>query len=53
MIIHRELSSLEKDLGFSAKALYGVSYHRYKHYHPAKVPKGNGEFRELCVPDEL
>lgn len=53
MIIYRELSSLEKDLGFSAKALYGVSYHRYKHYHPAKVPKGNGEFRELCVPDEL
>lgn len=53
MIIYRELSSLETDLGFSAKALYGVSYHRHKHYHPAKVPKGNGEFRELCVPDEF
>lgn len=53
MIIYRELSSLEKDLGFSAKALYGVSYHRHEHYHSAKVPKGNGEFRELCVPDEF
>lgn len=47
MIIHRELSSLEKDLGFSEKALYGVSYHRHEHYHSAKVPKGSGEFREL------
>ena len=53
MIIYRELSSLEKDLGFSAKALYGVSYHRWKHYRKTKIPKGNGEFRELSVPDEF
>lgn len=38
MIVYRELSSLEKDLGFLAKALYGVSYHRHEHYHSAKVP---------------
>lgn len=53
MIVYRELSSLEKDLGFSARALYSVSYHRGRHYRRAKVPKGNGEYRELWVPDEL
>lgn len=53
MIVYRELSSLCADLGFSARTLYGVGYHRGKHYHTVKVPKGNGEDRELCVPDEL
>lgn len=53
MIIYRELSSLEKDLGFSAKALYSVTNHRSRHYHPVKIPKGNGELRELYVPDEF
>lgn len=53
MIVYRELSSLEKDLGFSARAMYSVSYHRGRHYHRAKVPKGNGEYRELWVPDDL
>ena len=53
MIVYRELSSLAKDLGFSARALYGASYHRHKHYHSAKVPKANGEFRKLYVPDEF
>ena len=51
MITYRELSSLSKDLGFSAKALYAVSYHRHSHYHQTKIPKANGEFRELYVPD--
>lgn len=53
MITYRELSSLTKDLGFSAKALYSVSYHRYSHYHKTQLPKGNGEYRELCVPDDF
>lgn len=53
MIVYRELSSLEKDLGFSAKALYAVSYHRNSYYRHTKIPKGNGEYRELCVPDEF
>ena len=51
MIIYRELSSLEKDLGVSAKMLYTLSNQRYRHYHNVKIPKGNGEFRELSVPD--
>lgn len=53
MIIYRELSSLEKDLGVSAKALYTLSNQRYQHYRPVKIPKGNGEFRELSVPDDF
>lgn len=53
MIVYRELSSLETDLGFSAKTLYSVSRRREKHYRVAQVPKGNGELRELRVPDDL
>ncbi len=53
MIVYRELSSLTKDLGFSAKALYSVSYHRHSHYHKVSIPKGNGEERELYVPDGI
>ena len=53
MIVYGELSSLEKDLGFSAKALYSVNYHRWEHYRKTKIPKGNGKLRELCVPDEF
>jgi len=50
-IIYRELSSLEKDLGFPAKALYSVSYHRRAHYRRAVIAKGDGGSRELYVPD--
>ncbi len=51
MIVYRELSSLEADLGFSARALYGASTHLSGHYRKAQIPKGNGEMRELYVPD--
>lgn len=53
MIVYRELSSLEKDLGVSAKALYTLSNQKHRHYRTVKIPKGNGEFRELCVPDDF
>ena len=53
MIIYKEFSSLLNDLGFSGKTLYSVSNHINRHYHPAKIPKANGEFRELNVPDAL
>lgn len=53
MIVYRELSSLTTDLGFSAKTLYGVSYHRSSHYHHVKIPKAGGGYRELSVPDDL
>ncbi len=53
MIVYREFSSLVKDLGFSGRALYSVSNHVQRHYHPVKIPKGNGEFRQLHVPDDF
>ena len=51
MIVYRELSSLEQDLGISAKTLYAVSNNISKHYHKAKLPKKSGGFRNLSVPD--
>ena len=53
MIVYRELSSLEQDLGISAKTLYAVSNNISKHYHKAKLPKKNGGYRNLSVPDEI
>ena len=53
MIVYRELSSLEQDLGISAKTLYAVSNNINKHYHKAKLPKKSGGYRNLSVPDEV
>lgn len=53
MIVYRELSSLEQDLGINAKTLYAVSNNLGKHYRKAKLPKKNGGFRNLSVPDEV
>ena len=53
MIVYRELSSLEQDLGVSAKTLYAVSNNISKHYRKAKLPKENGGYRNLSVPDEV
>ena len=53
MIVYKELSSLANDLGFSAKALYSASNHISSHYYQTKIPKRNGEYRELSVPDNF
>lgn len=53
MIVYRELSSLEQDLGISAKTLYAVSNNISKHYRKAKLPKKSGGYRNLSVPDEV
>ncbi len=53
MIIYKEFSSLLNDLGFSAKTLYSVSNHITRYYRPVKIPKANGEVRELNVPNDL
>lgn len=53
MIVYRELSSLVSDLGFSAKTLYSVSNTISAHYTEISIPKGNGEYRQLSVPDQL
>lgn len=51
MIVYRELSSIENDLGFSAKTLYGLSNSLEKHYHTVYLPKSDGSKRKLSVPD--
>lgn len=51
MVVHRELSSLCKDLGYSARALYAASNSVYKHYHRVDIPKADGGIRTLNVPD--
>ena len=53
MIVYRELSSLEQDLGISAKTLYAVSNNLTKHYRNVSLPKKNGGCRSLSVPDEV
>lgn len=53
MIIYRELSSLENDLGVSAKTLYALSNNIEKHYHRVTLPKRSGGTRVLSVPDPL
>lgn len=50
MIVYRELSSLESDLGVSARKLYALS--NSNHYHTVNLPKKGGGVRTLCVPDE-
>ncbi len=51
MIVYRELASIEQDLGFSAKTLYGLSNDLEKHYHNVFIPKSDGSKRKLSVPD--
>ena len=53
MIVYRELSSLAFDLGLSAKTLYSASNRLSAHYRSVRLPKGNGEYRKLSVPDDL
>ena len=53
MIVYRELSSLERDLGINARTLYAVSNNLGKHYRKAKLPKKSGGYRNLSVPDEV
>lgn len=53
MIVYRELSSLERDLGISARTLYAVSRNLGKHYRTLRIPKKSGGYRCLSVPDEV
>ncbi len=51
MIVYKELASVEQDLGFAAKTLYGLSNNLDKHYHNVYIPKSDGSKRKLSVPD--
>ncbi len=53
MIVYRELSSIEADLGYSTKTLYALSNNISSHYRSVKIPKKNGGTRTLNVPDEV
>ena len=52
MIVYRELSSLVRDLGVDAGTLYALSNSLDRHYRPARLPKRDGGYRQLWVPDE-
>ena len=51
MIVYNELASIERDLGFPARTLYGLSNNLEKHYHYVFIPKSDGSKRKLSVPD--
>ncbi len=53
MIVYRELSSLERDLGVPVKTLYAVSNSLNRHYRTVQIPKKSGGLRKLSVPDEI
>lgn len=53
MIVYREISSLEQDLGIPAKTLYAVSNNLSRHYRKVEIPKKSGGYRKLSVPDEI
>lgn len=51
MIVYKELASVERDLGFSARTLFGLTNNLEKHYHNVFIPKSDGTRRKLSVPD--
>ncbi len=53
MVVYRELSSIEADLGIPARTLYRLSNNIGKHYREKKIPKSDGTVRLLSVPDEI
>ena len=53
MIVYRELSSLERDLGIPVKTLYAVSNNLKAHYRKVQIPKKSGGYRKLSVPDKV
>ena len=51
MIIYTETSSIEQDLGYDIKTLYSVSCSLRRHYVTIKIPKKQGGYRTLSIPD--
>ena len=51
MIVYKELDSIERDRGFPARTLDGLSNNLEKHYHNVFIPKSDGSKRKLSVPD--
>ena len=53
MIVYKELSSIETDLGIKARTLYAVSNSLDRHYRQVRLEKHDGSFRLLSVPDPV
>lgn len=53
MIVYQELSTLCRELGFPPQTLYGLSNNLPRHYRTVRLPKRDGTFRTLSVPDEI
>lgn len=53
MVVYREASTLAVDLGVSVKTLYALSNSLPSHYRTVLLPKGDGGFRQLTVPDGI
>ena len=51
MIVYKELSSLQKDLGIPLDRLYAVSNSISRHYKRKCLPRRDGGVRELYCPD--
>ncbi len=51
MIVYKELKTIEHELGFPAKTLYGLSNNLESHYRTVFIPKRDGSKRKLSVPD--
>lgn len=51
MIVYKEISSIEQDLEYDIKTLYSISYSLHRHYHSLKIPKKQGGYRILSIPD--
>lgn len=52
MIVYQEASTLARDLGTDVRTLYALSNSLPSHYHPVQIPKRDGGWRQLAVPDE-
>lgn len=53
MIVYKELATVERTLGCSAKTLYALSNNVSAHYRRVSIPKKDGSERVLSVPDEV
>ncbi len=52
-IVYKDIHALSGDLGVSPKILYSLSNRISAHYRTIGIPKKNGGYRKLSVPDDL
>lgn len=52
MIVYWTVSALSHDLGIAARTLYAVSNNVARHYHAVQIPRRDGTYRRLSIPDE-